>query len=320
MAMLYALSRSVGGNDINYDIDELPEFAKLDTDPEFTKFLDKRRKHRKGSSPATATGPHVRRRRLKPSHTHHASEQKEHETDTIEPPTYSLFDPNNPNYSADLARNEDEDDTDEESEEEIGFSTDQHYVPFKFKPNKTKRKPDAPFMAMLQMYATNSHDFDHHPAAAAAHADDDEDDDDDHELMESKHEDLEHQHEHDDVDDDALHGVDSKMDVSQQQGDDAADAAMDIDTEEVPEALKPFLNDMEKTHVSPVNGSKKNALESLKERYYKKQLPSSLQFDTLSKSFQSNQHQANIQNDLEENDSFFEGIKQSVQMITHKNE
>merc|ERR1712228_409031 len=40
-----------------------------------------------------------------------------------------------------------------ESDAEEGFSTDQYYVPFRVNNARTKRKPDAPFMAMFAMYA-----------------------------------------------------------------------------------------------------------------------------------------------------------------------
>merc|ERR1712048_289184 len=69
------------------------------------------------------------------------------------------MDPNNPNYKNELRQREDENDEDDtlyEFEDEEGFSTDAYYVPFRVNNAKTKRKPDAPFMAMFSMYANKN--------------------------------------------------------------------------------------------------------------------------------------------------------------------
>ena len=62
-------------------------------------------------------------------------------------------------------------------------------------------------------------------------------------------------------------------------------------------------------------------LDSLRERYYKKQLPPSFQSSALADAFQSESQQA-IQNDLAEleDKTILGGIKQSVSMMTQSND
>ena len=64
---------------------------------------------------------------------------------------------------------------------------------------------------------------------------------------------------------------------------------------------------------------KLNPLDNLRERYNKQNIPQSLQPDALSNAFQSENQKA-IQNDLNEDDSLLNGIRQSVQMMTHSND
>merc|ERR1712241_1365844 len=96
--------------------------------------------------------PHRNRTRLKPKGSSNSNTQ-DAETKDTEPDTvsFSPFDPMNPSYTTHDA--DDEEDYDSEPEE--GFSVDQYYVPFRVNKARTKRKPDAPFMAMFSMYASN---------------------------------------------------------------------------------------------------------------------------------------------------------------------
>ena len=181
----------------------------------------------------------------------------------------------------------------EESEPDEGFSTDQYYVPFRIKGGKTKRKPDAPFMAMFQMYASQNtseelETYRHDPKAESIDALDIDDEDD--------------------VDMDEEQKVNNMEEVEEEEEEEKNGQSP---------PLSPQIPDIEQQQqLRPSNGSSLNAL---RERYYKRQLPKSLTPDALSNAFVSENQKA-IQNDLNEDDSLLGGIKQSVQMITQSND
>merc|ERR1712228_467813 len=156
-----------------------------------------------------------------------------------------------------------------ESDAEEGFSTDQYYVPFRVNNARTKRKPDAPFMAMFAMYANKEPSVDNM------------DNDDDDAQKEEEEEEKKSNNNNADI------------------------------------GTSPPLNPMIPSHGAAE--MKLNPLDNLRERYNKQNIPQSLQPDALSNAFQS-ESQQRIQNDLNEDDSVLNGIRQSVQMMTHSND
>merc|ERR1712048_629423 len=84
------------------------------------------------------------------------------------------------------------------------------------------------------------------------------------------------------------------------------------------EGSSPPLNpQIPSAHVD-VEKIKANPLDSLRERYDKRNIPKSLQPDALSNAFQSEKQKA-IQNEVNADESLLNGIRQSVQMITSSN-
>ena len=94
LALLYAFTKS-SPDEMNEEVDGLPDYVRHDIDFEFTQRFANRNRHQTLSNPK-------RRRRPKPVQPHdpnqqHLSEErKDAEHSNI---NYSPFDPNNPNYS-----------------------------------------------------------------------------------------------------------------------------------------------------------------------------------------------------------------------------
>jgi len=298
-ALIYAVSKSTA-NAIDDEIDTLPEYAKQDIDPEFTlRFGGNRNRKRTISNDRTGTiGKSLKNGKHHKHHQEHIKEESK--DDDEESTTYSVFDANNPNYKVMLEEEEEEQVVDDE--EEIGFSTDQYYVPFTFQPNKTKRKPDHAFVAMLQLYGSGElKEYESNKKRDLYEMEDEE------ANMQQHH----HHHHVQEEEEEEHGGADIEEKTSSHEQEAVKEAIQDPELD----SLQPFLSGSQNGN-STAN-TKSNGLQSLKERYYKRQLPSSLHPDTLTKSFQSTEQVA-IQNDLNADDSWIGGIKQSVHMITKK--
>merc|ERR1712129_598244 len=202
---------------------------------------------------------------------------------------YSLMDPNNPNYTNDM-KYEDEDTMYESLDEEEGFSTDAYYVPFRVNNAKTKRKPDAPFMAMFAMYA----DKNQQPSDADIDG-----------LNEKE---QEQEEEEEQVHGDQLNLQNGNEHIIEEE----EEKTQDIDDADV--GSSPPLNPQIPT-TEQSDKMKLNPLDSLRERYNKRNIPPSLQPDALSNAFQSEKQKA-MQNELNGDESLLNGIRESVQMIT----
>jgi len=202
----------------------------------------------------------------------------------------------NPNYSYDMEDNENYEEDDDDQEE--GFSTDAYYVPFRIKGAKTKRRPDDPFMAMFKMYASKGSSVDN--------------DYEDYVNDENRTNNTENKTDEN-----------INMDVNDENDEEKGDEKEDPNDKDI--GTSPPLNPVipSVSQMSQINKEKNElgGLDSLRERYYKKQLPPSFQSSALADAFQSESQQA-IQNDLAEleDKTLLGGIKQSVSMITQSNE
>merc|ERR1719295_1539786 len=133
------------------------------------RFAKNRHRHR-------ALSQTKRQRRLKGANDEDTEERKEHSA--APHMTYSPFDPANPNYSYRHGAMDDDEEESSSSAEE-GFSTDRFYVPFRVNKARTKRKPDAPFMAMFMMYAQKDSNRRTHSQRTSQRQEEDEDEDED---------------------------------------------------------------------------------------------------------------------------------------------
>eukprot|EP01084_Bolivina_argentea_P188199 324032_1 len=296
VTIVYLLSRSSGNDE---DMDLIPDFAKQDIDYTFTSRFGKGKNRRRTISDH-------RRKRPKPlqdnNNTHtqqNENELKYQEIDTDEKEIkYSLLDPTNPNYSYDMVNNDDYDE-DDESENEEAFSADPFYVPFKVNNAKTKRKPDAPFMAMFKMYANKNQ------RSMGIN---------DNKMEQNNEIDMDINDEHEDI----INADDEEE--KKEEYNNNNNNNIDSDAGSSP-PLNPHIPSHNIGALNGMNSSVKgvNSLDNLRERYYKQELPKSLQPDVLSNAFSSDNQKA-IQNDLNADDSLLGGIKQSVQMITQSND
>ena len=182
-----------------------------------------------------------------------------------------------------------------EVEVDEGFSIDEYYVPFRVKATKTKRRPDAPFMQMFRMYANKEPSID---------------------LNEEEYVNNDYKGtETEDINDISEENKEEKGNDNNNDNDKGIKTEEDNPDIGTSPPLNPHIpSASQRQQVSALNG-----LDSLKQRYYKKQLPKSFQSNALSEAFQSESQQA-IQNDLNEDNSLMGGIKQSVQMITQSND
>jgi len=265
LAITYVLSRprasSIDDADDDYTEHGLPDYARTDVDLAFTqRFAKNKRRHALRSR-------HSKRHKSSKSASTDASalseEQKDSEHDNART-TFSPFDPMNPNYALSAA----EDDTDYDSEPEEGFSIDQYYVPFRVKKGKTRRKPDAPFMAMFSMYASSRKTAEvgqheehrnglHHEYRITLDSVEETEDEGDADRIET-----DHKMQNEDIG--ALHLNGHEDDVEEKGG------AAQEDPDSSP-PLRPMI-------AAPSNHIKGAAtLDNLKERYYAQQLPPSLQ-------------------------------------------
>ena len=112
---------------------------------------------------------------------------------------------------------------------------------------------------------------------------------------------------------------DNDNDNVEEKGDEKEEHNNDNNENDKDLGSSPPLNPVIPSTASEINRAK--GLDSLRERYYKKQLPPSFQPNALADAFQSESQQA-IQNDLAEleDKTLLGGIKQSVSMITQSNE
>eukprot|EP01084_Bolivina_argentea_P019150 35616_1 len=264
IALLYALGKS---NDLDDHIDALPDYAKPDIDPEFTqRFISKRKRtlsNHKGKRPRAPLS--------NLPHNPHAPSDLEHKEEEV--PKYSVLDPSNPNYSYDMNRDRREEEQTDESDGEEGFSVDEYYVPFRVHNAKTKRQPDAPFMAMFTMYANRDKSA---------------------ELMQTN---RKHR-----SDSDIINDIYDTQHVEEQDGNEEEKKENSNDDDN---GSSPPLNPQIPSHNLKVNGIEpimRSSLDTLREMYYKQDVPQSLQPDVLSNAFSSKSQQA-IQNKLDPDDS-----------------
>jgi len=275
-ALLYLFS-GASSNDIDDEnIDTLPDYARPDCDFEFTQRFGVKNKNK------SLTDRRAKRIQNKQTNKDNTEDDLENMNNKQKDIKYSLLDPNNPNYTHDMKRDEDNDLL-YESDADEGFSTDQYYVPFRVNNAKTKRKPDAPFMAMFAMYANKEQSID---------------------IMDDDDVQNKEQEEDDNNNDDNNNNIDNE------EEDEKKSNNADIGT-------SPPLNPLIPSHGTIE--MKLNPLDNLREQYNKQNIPQSLQPDALSNAFQS-EPQQRIQNDLNEDDSLLNGIRQSVQMMTHSND
>jgi len=252
VAITYVLTRSSRDNADDDEEFGLPEYARTDMDLAFTQRFAKNKNRY----------AHRNRRRLKtskPSSTDDAIEEhKDSENDNVH--NYSTFDPMNPSY----IYNDAESDEDYESEPDEGFSVDQYYVPFRVNKARTKRKPDAPFMAMFSMYASKRNTAEMPP--------DDEQRNGHHlEPMSPMLDGVEETEDEEDIGGELkLQNGGTEMMNGHQEAERDAEEKLENDRGTSP-PLSPMIPS---NHISVVTG---NPLENLKERYYKQQLPPSLQ-------------------------------------------
>jgi len=185
-----------------------------------------------------------------------------------------------------------DDEEDYESEPEEGFSVDQYYVPFRVNNARTKRKPDAPFMAMFSMYASNrnvkteeEHRNGHHeqPTVHSPILDGVEETEDDMEMDDGVdfNDDMQMQRGREmEMDgkeimlnghDEAANGGDSDMEM------DVEEKGNNEEEEDMDRGTSPPLRSMVPDNSNHITTASGNPLDNLKERYYKQQLPPSLQ-------------------------------------------
>ena len=112
-------------------------------------------------------------------------------------------------------------------------------------------------------------------------------------------------------------GGSQKEEEEDDNDDDVEQKNMNNDSDNADNGTSPPLNPLIPSHNA--TEMKLNPLDNLRERYNKQNIPQSLQPDALSNAFQSENQKA-IQNDLNEDDSLLNGIRQSVQMMTHSND